>query len=88
MRKLAKNAGVQVCTPREFYQGSKIKEAEEIEAFLGRFPDQAPGHIDARKKEFGEDDMGGDVLDWINGYYRHILLGETEGRDSPVRVTV
>jgi hypothetical protein len=87
MRKLAKHAGVGVFTPREFYQG-KMNEAEEIEAFLGRFRDQAAGHIDARKKELGEDDKGREVLAWIHGYYRHILLGETEGRDRPVRLTI
>ncbi|HEY5243595.1 MAG TPA: hypothetical protein VIJ22_19075 [Polyangiaceae bacterium] len=87
MRKLAKDEGVSVYAPREFYTG-KINEAEEIEAFLQRFRDQAPRYVDARKKQHGADDQGAGLLTWIYGYYRMILRGEVEQRSTPVRLSV
>jgi hypothetical protein len=86
MRKLAREAGVQVFAPREFYAG-KIDEAEEIAAFLQRFREHAPGYLKERNQTLGPDQMG-KVLGWIIGYYRMILLGVVEGRDTPVRVTL
>jgi len=29
-----------------------------------------------------------DAVEWTLGYYRHVLLGETAGRDEPVAVIV
>ncbi len=87
MRKLAKDAGVAVYAPREFYAG-KINEADEVESFLQRFRDQAPRYLDTRRRLHGRDDQMGKVLGWIIGYYRMILLGEVEGRDLPIRVSV
>jgi hypothetical protein len=86
MRKLAKDAGVAVYAPREFYQG-QIDEAAEIEAFLQRFKEQVPVYMDVRKKLLGEDKIGA-VLTWVYGYYRMILLGEVEGRTTPVRLSI
>jgi hypothetical protein len=86
MRKLAKDAGVAVFAPREFYP-DKIDEAAEIEDFLRRFKERAPVYMEARRKELGEDKIGG-VLTWIYGYYRMILRGEVEGTTVPVRLSV
>jgi len=87
MRKLAREAGVQVFAPREFYAG-KIDEGRAIESFLLRFREQAPKYVAARRQMHGADDKGGQVLAWIYGYYRMILLGETAVRDAPVQVTL
>jgi hypothetical protein len=86
MRKLAKDEGVAVFAPREFYAG-KIDEAVEIEAFLRRFKEQAPAYMEERKRDLGEDNIG-EVLTWIFGYYRMILRGEVEGSTTPVRMSV
>jgi hypothetical protein len=86
MRKLAKDDGVQVFTPREFWLG-RIDETKEIEGFFQAFENQAPIYIVARRNELGEDRIG-EVLDWVYGYYRLVLVGEANGRDTPVRVAV
>ena len=86
MRKLARDAGVAVFAPREFYQG-KIDEAAEIQDFLRRFKEQAPTYIEAHRKKHGEDKIG-EVFAWIYGYYRMILLGEVEGTTKLVRLSV
>ena len=86
LRKRAQDAGVQVFTPREFCQG-KLDETEEISAFLQRFREQAVRYLEARQRELGPD-KGYEVISLMDGYYRHILRGETEGRTSPVRLSV
>ena len=86
MRKLAKDAGVEVFTPREFYV-NKIDETEEIEVFLRRFREGAERYLEARRGDLGPD-KGYEVVSLMDGYYRHILRGETEGRDVPVRLSV
>jgi len=87
MRKRAKDAGVYVYAPHEFYAG-KINESDEIEAFFERFKEQAPLHLESRRTKFGPGDKMGHTLDWVFNYYRMILLGEVEGRDKPIRVRV
>jgi hypothetical protein len=86
MRKLALDDGVLTFTPREFYQG-KIDEAEEAGGFLRRFREQAPGYLEARRNELGPD-KGHEVMSFMDGYFRHIFFGETEGRKTPVRVAI
>ncbi len=84
--KIAKRAtaeGVKTCFPHEFYAG-KISETVETEAFLRRFREQAPRYLDARKTT----DAMGEVLTWVYGYFRLILLGEAEGHPVPVKVSV
>lgn len=71
MRKLAKDAGVPVFAPREFYAGW-IDEGLEITNFLRRFTTESHGYMNARRKKFGEDKTS-DVLDWVYGYYRLVL---------------
>jgi len=83
MRKLATDAGVNVFAPGEFWRG-QIDESSEIEDFLRRFRKQAPAYAAARAKPRLERE----ALDRMNGYFRHVLLGETAGRDAPVRVIV
>lgn len=82
MRKLARDAGVAVFAPCQFYDG-KMNEAEEVDAFLGRFRHEAPRYLSDRNER---DEMW-KVLQWIEGYYRMVLRGEVAGRDAPVRVT-
>jgi hypothetical protein len=86
MRKFAKDAGVSVYAPREFYAG-KLDESAEIERFLRKFREKAPNYIAAHWQKRGPDQIAG-VFEWVYGYYRMILLGEAEGRDEAVRVSV
>lgn len=87
MRKLARDVGTAVFTPREFY-ASEVVEIDEIEAFLQRFRDEAPGYLAQRRETYGADDGMDGLLGRIYGYYRLVLRGEVEGRDAPVRVTL
>lgn len=80
----AKAASVPVFAPREFIEG-KMNEALAIGAFLIRFTERAPAYLDRRRAMHGEDKTL-DLLAHVYSLYRHILLGETEGRDKRVRV--
>lgn len=84
LRKLAVDQGIQVYSPREFYEGH-LAETEEIDAFIGRFKDEAPRFLRARPLEHAGDAMA-ELLDYSLGYYRMILLGIVAGRDAPVPV--
>ena len=86
MRRRARDAGVHVFAPIELYRG-RINEAEEIEAFLRRFREQVPRYLEARRREIGEDNFHR-VLEWVYGYYRLILFGETADREAPVRLAL
>jgi hypothetical protein len=86
MRQLAMAAGVRVFTPREFYQG-RIDEGAEIDAFLRRFREQVPHYLEVRRREVGKDNFHR-VLEWVYGYYRLILLGQTAVRETPARLAV
>jgi hypothetical protein len=81
MRRRGRLRGVRVLSPREFY-GYNMEADAEIEAFLRRFRAQARGYLERR----GIDDAMKDVIIWIHGYYRLILLGEVEGRDTPLLI--
>ena len=83
MRKLATQAGVHVATPRQFWEG-KLDERTDIEAFLRRFREEAPTY--ARGQDDPEVEL--EALEIMEGYFRHVLLGETSGRDAPVRVVL
>jgi hypothetical protein len=86
LRKKAGKAGVRVFTPLEFYRG-KMDEDFAIRAFFRRFDQERPRYLQARRREFGED-LGWKLLEEMRGYYRLVLLGEAEGRDEPVRVSL
>jgi len=83
MRREASVAGVQVFTPKEFYSG-KIDEAAAIDDFIERFRAEAPSYI----RHHYEPEIIGNTMAFLEGYYRHILRGETEGDLGPVRVTL
>jgi hypothetical protein len=77
--KIAKRAamdGVRVMFPKDFYAG-KIDEAAEIEGFFGRFREHAPAYLERHSSHRNS-------LEMMFGVLRHVLLGETDGRDSPV----
>jgi len=84
LRKRAKEAGVEVFAPREFYDG-KMDETAETEAFLERWASEAPRYLEQHRNEFGRD-KSDELLAIICGLYRHVLLGETEGGAERVRV--
>jgi hypothetical protein len=86
LRKRALDAGVRVFTPREFY-ADKIDETAEVAWFLGKFVEEMPDFLAAREREMGKRDLAEDVLKLIHGYYRLVLLGQSEGGLVPVRVT-
>ncbi|MBK7582644.1 MAG: hypothetical protein IPI67_20910 [Myxococcales bacterium] len=84
LRKLAIDQGVEVYSPREFYEGH-LAEADEIESFIQRFKEEAPRFLRERPLDCAGDQMG-ELLDYSLGYYRMILLGIAAGRDAPVPV--
>lgn len=84
--KRAAREGVRGMRPCDFYAGH-INEADEIDAFLNRFRDEAPKYLDAHWQKHGKD-AADKVLGLIYGQYRLFLRGEAEGRDTPVRVAV
>jgi hypothetical protein len=84
--KSAAAAGVTWYHPRTFYEG-KIDEATESKAFLDRCRAEAPRYLDDLWTKRGRD-KSDELLKLVIGSYRHILLGETEGRTTPVRVTL
>ena len=84
--KRAGRAGVAAHHPIDFYRGH-LDEEEEIERFLSRFREEAPRYLDAHRAKVGEDKLP-DALTMIFGVYRNVLRGETEGRGTPLRVTV
>jgi len=71
MRKLAKDSGVSVYVPREFYAG-KIDEAAMISKFLQLFTNRRDLYRNTRLERFGKDRTD-EVLDWVYGYYRLVL---------------
>jgi hypothetical protein len=77
----ARLSGVSWFHPRKFYEGH-INEAEQIDAFFERFRAGVPEYL----KTAPEGAL--DALQWMSGYFRHVLLGDTNGRDTPVRVTI
>jgi hypothetical protein len=74
LRARAKAQGVEVFTPREFYEG-KLDEVPAMQAFLKRFAERAPAYIKQHNREFGPSKVG-DSLKLLLGVYRHILFGE------------
>ncbi len=81
LRKKAKDAGVDVFTPREFYAG-KIVERRAIDDFLGRYQEHVPRYKARREREFPGDKMG-ELVDWVLGFYKMILNAEAS-RDAPL----
>ncbi|MGH7437258.1 MAG: hypothetical protein ACRENE_16400, partial [Polyangiaceae bacterium] len=82
--KRARAAGVTWYHPRRYFEG-KIDEHAEIADFLRRCVAEVPRYLDDLWTKRGKD-KSDEVIKLIIGSYRHILLGETEGRDVPVRV--
>lgn len=82
--KRAAAAGVTWYHPRKFYEG-KLDEATEIRAFLDRCLAEAPKYLNDLWTRRGKD-KSDEVIKLVIASYRHILLGETEGRSTRVRV--
>jgi hypothetical protein len=76
----AKAEGVTVLFPKDVYAG-KIDEMAETARFLERFCDEAPAFIEEQPKQ--QNGLG-----VMFGLYRHFLLGETDGREAPVSVSL
>jgi hypothetical protein len=83
IRKKAARAGVKVFTPREFYL-AKLDEDHEIQSFIRRFREKAPAYVRSHPKP----KIISETIDALDGYYRHVLLGETRGIARPVSVAI
>jgi hypothetical protein len=83
IRKKATAAGVPVFTPREFWQG-RLNAKEAIKFFGQRFDKGAPRYIRGSRSPA----VTAESMNVLRGAYQHVLLGETEGRLAPVRVTM
>jgi hypothetical protein len=73
---MARKAGVTVVTPREFWQ---MKDAEDdlTDRFLENWA--ATKHVAFRRAlpKFRTRALAEEIFGWVDGYYRHVLLGET-----------
>ena len=77
--KRAAEAGVAWYHPRGYLESQGVDESAEIRDFLGRFRSEAPRYLEDHRAKFG-DDAAGELLGLVIGTYKHILLGETDGR--------
>lgn len=84
LRKRALDAGVRVCTPREFYSGRFTDEEAAARAFIQRFRRRAQEYVDEQEKP----EVMARTMEAMDGYFHHILFGETAGQDAPVSVSV
>jgi hypothetical protein len=82
--KRAGKAGVKWYHPRAFYEG-RIDEVKEIDNFIDRLRVEAPKYLAEHWRRHGKDESD-EFLRFMIASYRHILLGQTEGRSTPVRV--
>lgn len=83
LRALARERGVAVCTPSEFYR-DHIDEQKAARNFIAAFRTAAPDYIQRHAKP----EIVRKSLVIMAGYYRHILFGETEGLEDAVQVSV
>jgi hypothetical protein len=83
LRHRARAAGVQVFTPREFWDG-KIDAEAEAEDFLRRFREAAPAYAAAHSRP----DIARNSLDALNALYNHVLLGYTASFKERVPVSM
>lgn len=83
LRKRAQKAGVDVFTPRQFYDG-KLEENVAIEGFLSAFREARPEYLAKHPKP----QIASTSLDVLFGLYHHVLLGETNGVKNPLPVTL
>ena len=83
----ARAAGVPWFHPHGYYQG-KIDEAAEIGEFFQRCQMEAPQFLADHWRDVGGRDKWDELLDFVILTYRHVLLGETRGRVTPVRVAL
>ena len=80
IRKKAHEAGVQIVTAREFYGGmSELLQSALFMQSFGRGAEAYAGR--SVKPEITRESML-----WLQGYYRHILHGVTEGHGEPLLV--
>ena len=77
---LAAAEGVVVLFPKDFY-ARKLDQAAAIQRFCARFEEQAEGYLATHPSHRA-------ALQLMYGSARHVLLGETQGRDTPVNVSI
>ena len=83
LRLMAKREGVQVFTPREYWEGKIDPDMVAIK-FLEGFSCAAPKYCAQAENP----NVAEDSLLMMQGYYEHILLGITKGFDKPVPVSL
>lgn len=79
MRRRGQGRGVRVFSTREYRAQLDVSEA--IESFLNRFYAEASKYLTTVRRD---GDGWRELLQWVYGYYKLILLGEVEGRDTPL----
>jgi len=82
MRKKATAAGVQLLTPMEFY--SEADEQLLAALFYNGFKNGAKRYID----EGPAPEVNHVAVNDVNGYFRHVLFGITEGYVEPLPVAI
>jgi len=82
MRRKAKQAGVRLVTPREFYWQDEQHELLLSALFVTRFKSHAPDYI--AKKPHPEVMLN--TFNHLEAYYRHVLYGDTLGHREALAV--
>jgi hypothetical protein len=82
IRKKARESGVTILTPREFY--GDIHEHLQSALFMKRFNEGAEDYI----AKASHPDFMRDAMLLLQAYYKHVLYGITQGRNDalPVRL--
>lgn len=83
LRKRAKECGVQVFTPKEFWW-NKIDDKKEASFFLDEFQRATPVFLQSNPTLT----IARESLLRMEGYFEHILFGKTEGLMKPVVVSI
>jgi hypothetical protein len=82
----ARAEGVRTLFPKDVYAG-KLNEDYAADKFLERFAREAPAYLEERERKNGPS-YNQDFMEYLGGYYRHILFGDVEGSDEPVPVRI
>jgi len=82
IRKKAREAGVSILTPRQFY--GDIDELLQCALFMKRFNERAAAHI----AQSSHPDFMREAMLYVQGYYRHVFYGITQGYSDALAVRV
>jgi hypothetical protein len=75
LRVAARRAGARVMTPREFWE-ARDDEEDLIERLFGRWTTNKQDLWRRARPSFKNATLAATILGWMDGYLRHVLIGE------------